>query len=530
MAVSVQPAKSSDRKLSLTTLLISLVTLVAVMTTSIVLAASYHSKKRSLINTTLNLNFANAERMSLTADSLFRSMRSSLLYSAKVLSGMSPAQRTEIADYLELMRNSSNYFNSLILVGPDSVVLGSSPESLGINGHHIVSPPALEALQLKKSYISRPYISSTTGRSLLFMSEPLFDKNGLYLGQLGGSIYLQDYNILNMIYGNNKIDDSGSYFFIVGSDGHLIFHPDKTRINTDVSASPLVQRLMNGGSGRMAALNINGEEMLAGYSGVPSSGWGVAVVSPESVIQEQLSGHLRKIVGLMVLPFALMLLCVIVLAHRLAHPFVALANLVGRFGKEHVELPEMKPHWNREADLLTKAVDIAWKDIQKQTDQLTHDAMTDQLTGIANRRGMEWSAGQWIEAGVPFSLIVLDVDKFKVVNDTHGHLAGDEVLRWVGDVIANAIRPGDVCARFGGEEFVVLLPRTSNAFAVAERIRSRLEQSKGPLEQRITSSLGIAHFPLHGGTLAELLDKADQALYTAKRKGRNCTVVAGKEG
>ncbi|WP_151734883.1 sensor domain-containing diguanylate cyclase [Paenibacillus tengchongensis] len=529
MPIPVQPARTSGRKLSLSTLLITLVTLVAVMTTTIVLAASYQSKRKSLVETTLNLNLANAERMSLTADSLFRSMRSSLLYSAKIISGMKPVQHAEISAYLELMRNSSNYFNSVILAGPDGEVLNSSPETLDLDGKRLTSPAALEALRLKKSYISPPYVSATTGKLLVFMSEPLFDKKGLYLGQLGGSIYLQDYNILSMIYGNSNIDDSGSYFFVVSEEGHLVFHPDQSRLNEDVSANPFVQKLMRGESGRMEALNLSGADMLAGYSGVPSSGWGVAVVSPVSVIQEQINGHLRKIAGLMLLPFALLLISVIILAHRLAYPFAALANLVSRFGKEDVALPQLKPHWNREVDLLTKALSLAWKDIQQQTDQLTQEAMTDQLTGLANRRGMEWSANQWISAGVPFSLIVLDIDKFKFVNDNYGHLAGDEVLRWVGSIIAESVRPGDICCRFGGEEFVVLLPRARNALAAAERIRSTLDQRKGPLQLRVTSSLGIAHFPVHGETLEELLGSADEALYTAKRKGRNCTVVAGNE-
>ncbi|MEK4064319.1 MULTISPECIES: sensor domain-containing diguanylate cyclase [Paenibacillus] len=520
----------SKKKLSLTWLLIALVTLVFLLTTTILLIGSYESKKRSLMETTLNLNLSNAERMSKTVDSLFRSMRSSLLYSADQISKLETSQPGAIDHYLELMRNSSNYFNSIIVISADGVVLNNSPASLGIVGQPIVSAPVKEALRLKNSYLSAPYTTTSTGRMLFFMSEPLYSEDKRYLGVLGGTVYLQDFNILNMIFGNNNIDDSGSYYYIVSSEGHVLFHPDKERMNEDVSANKVVQKLMKGESGQMEALNVKGQSMLAGFSAVPANGWGIVVVSPVDFIQEQLMAHMRKILAYTIIPFVILLIFVFLLAHQLAKPFVFLADLVNRIGKDNMKVPELKPHWNREADLLTQAVVMAWKDIQKQNDQLAQEAMTDLLTGLVNRRSLEISMNQWIAARMPFSLIVLDVDKFKFVNDTYGHLTGDEVLRQVAGIISANVRPGDVCCRFGGEEFVVLLPRTKaeDAYIVAERIRKTLEKSEVPLAMRVTSSQGIAHYPTHGVSLEELLGQADRALYAAKNRGRNRTIIAGE--
>lgn len=518
------------KKLSLTLLLMALVTMVFLLTSTILLTGSYQSKKKSLMATTLNLNYSNAERMGRTLDSLFLSMRSSLIYGADTIAAMEQAEPGAIDDYLELMHNSSNFFNSIIRVDANGKVLNNSPKALGVAGKQIKSAQVQEALRLKNAYLSAPYISSTTGKMLFFMSEPLYNKNKQYLGQLGGTVYLQDYNIMNMIFGNNTIDASGSYYYIVSPEGHLLFHPDKARMNDDVSGNEVVQRIMQGQSGEMTAKNTQGVLMLAGYSSVPSNGWGVVVVSPVNVIKDQLKSHLRKIVSYTVIPFIILLLCVFLLAHRLAKPFVVLADLVNRIGKENVVLPELKPHWNREVDLLTKAVVMAWSDIQKQTDQLTQEAMTDLLTGLTNRRALDLSINQWIAARVPFSVIVLDVDRFKFVNDTYGHLAGDEVLRRVAEVLSASIRPGDVCARYGGEEFVLLLPRTKagDAYNVAERIRQTLEKSRVSLPLQVTSSQGIAHYPTHGRTREELLGQADEALYTAKHNGRNRTVIAGE--
>ncbi|WNS45911.1 sensor domain-containing diguanylate cyclase [Paenibacillus sp. MMS20-IR301] len=520
----------TKRKLSLTLLLMALVTMVFLLTTTILLVGSYQSKKKSLMATTLSLNYSNADRMSKTVDSLFRSMRSSLIYSAETISHMESPEPEVVDQYIDSIRNSSNYFNSVIRVDAAGQVLNNSPAALGMVGKRINSPAVLEALRLKTAYLSRPYTSSTTGRILFFMSEPLYNKDNYYLGQLGGTVYLQDYNILNMIFGNNTVDESGSYYYIVSPEGHLLFHPDKTRMNEDVSDNEVVQKLMQGQSGEMTAENTKGVLMLAGYSAVPSNGWGVVVVSPVKVIKDQLIAHLRKILSYTILPFIVMLLCAFVLAHRLAKPFVVLADMVNRIGKENADPPELKPHWNREVDLLTQAVVIAWADVQKQTDQLTQEARTDLLTGLTNRRALELSMNKWIAARVPFSVVVMDVDKFKFVNDTYGHLAGDEVLRRVAEVLTASIRPGDVCARYGGEEFVLLLPRTraEDAYNVAERIRQTLEQSKISLPLQVTCSQGIAHYPTNGRTREELMGQADEALYTAKLSGRNRTVIAGE--
>lgn len=517
-----------QRKLGLTALLTGLVTLVVVLTSTILLVASYQSKKESLIETTLHLNYTNANRMSQTVDSLFRSMRTSLEYSANVLSSVETMKTKEVDDYLELMRNSSNYFNSIALINADGLILNTVPKTLGMDGQYITSKSGKEALQKQAPYLSEPGIVPGTGRLILMMSEPLFNHEGHYMGVVGGTLYLHENNVLNMIIGNSAIDDSGSYYYIVGSDGHLLFHPDKARIGEDISSNPVVQRLLRGYSGQQQVINIKGVPMLAGYASVPANGWGVVVVSPTHIIQKQLLSHLKKVLWYTATPFFLLLIGVIILARKLARPFVYLADLVNRLGKEKVELSEIKPHWNREADLLNRAVLLALRDVQRQKDQLTQEAMTDLLTGLMNRRKLEQKMKEWIEEEIPFSLITMDVDKFKFVNDTYGHLAGDEVLKQVAGIITASVRPGDICGRYGGEEFIILLSRTRavDAYIVAERIRKTLEKSDVPTAMRVTVSQGIAHYPSHAKSREELLQRADRALYSAKHQGRNKTIIA----
>jgi diguanylate cyclase (GGDEF)-like protein len=154
-------------------------------------------------------------------------------------------------------------------------------------------------------------------------------------------------------------------------------------------------------------------------------------------------------------------------------------------------------------------------------------AATDGLTGLVNRRVFEkvlhrevsrsWRSEQ------PLSLIVLDVDHFKAVNDTYGHQAGDDVLRHVGQVLADHCREVDVAARYGGEEFAVILPGCppADAVGVAERIRTTVAGCTGPVQ--VTCSAGVAAVPLNAADGKSLVAAADQALYESKSKGRNRT-------
>jgi two-component system cell cycle response regulator len=158
-------------------------------------------------------------------------------------------------------------------------------------------------------------------------------------------------------------------------------------------------------------------------------------------------------------------------------------------------------------------------------------ASTDGLTGVANRRSFDREidrlARERREQGVPYALVLVDVDHFKSVNDTLGHQAGDEVLQVVAQVLASAARPGDVPARYGGEEFAVLLPGGTSVEAcqVAERARLALHDVREPI--RVSASFGVACAPEDGDTPARIIEAADNALIHAKRTGRDRVVVAG---
>jgi len=167
--------------------------------------------------------------------------------------------------------------------------------------------------------------------------------------------------------------------------------------------------------------------------------------------------------------------------------------------------------------------------------QVSHQAVTDELTGLANHGRFQELLGYELEQvrryGHPLGLIMLDIDDFKAINDTYGHQQGDVVLRSVARVLADTSREADYPARYGGEEMALILPHTDleGTYAIAERIRTAIEELRVPRKDhrgtlRITASLGV--IASSDGQKDELIAETDAALYEAKRQGKNRTVKA----
>jgi diguanylate cyclase (GGDEF)-like protein len=169
----------------------------------------------------------------------------------------------------------------------------------------------------------------------------------------------------------------------------------------------------------------------------------------------------------------------------------------------------------------------------QRTEQLT---ITDDLTKLFNSRYMNLYIGREIKRckrhGIPLSVIFLDLDGFKGINDQYGHLAGSGTLAEVGSILAEEVRESDILARYGGDEFVVVLPETppGGALVIAERLRRAIEEhaflgAQG-LAARISASFGIASYPDHALTPEGLIQKADQAMYRVKERDKNGIEVA----
>jgi diguanylate cyclase (GGDEF)-like protein len=191
-----------------------------------------------------------------------------------------------------------------------------------------------------------------------------------------------------------------------------------------------------------------------------------------------------------------------------------------------------------DASPLESVADICATAIQNAhyVERVRHLANIDGLTGIFNRRYFEKQIADELERSrrydTELTVVMVDIDHFKRLNDEFGHLLGDEVLRQVSSIFSQQLRKNDVVCRYGGEEFAILLPQTNfqQAQAVAEKLRKVVEGWQFPgVPRPVTISSGVASCPAHGATRDDVVKAADAALYTAKQSGRNCVVIAPLE-
>lgn len=177
-------------------------------------------------------------------------------------------------------------------------------------------------------------------------------------------------------------------------------------------------------------------------------------------------------------------------------------------------------------------------ELKKQNDFLKKLTMIDGLTGIANKRRLNEYLEKWyrilLRKKLPLSVFMIDIDHFKLYNDTYGHLAGDDCLKQIADALRDSLkRPYDLAARFGGEEFACVIPETNinDALFIAKRIKNnidslKLEHKSSPVSPFVTVSIGgVTKIPDQLNKHNEMLQKADEALYKAKQNGRNQILI-----
>jgi diguanylate cyclase (GGDEF)-like protein len=214
-------------------------------------------------------------------------------------------------------------------------------------------------------------------------------------------------------------------------------------------------------------------------------------------------------------------------------PVTGTLHAIGALVVEGKTVGAVGPHEGRNVELLAAMakgpLEVVW-----EIEEVSRRARTDPLTGLANRRHFDEQLRRVIietdRFGGTCSLVLIDLDHFKSINDQYGHDAGDTVLRHVSAVLGDAVRAVDMCARYGGEEIGILLPQTSQAGALelAERLRATIERrptryNGQPI--RVTASFGVATYPTPVPNGDWLLVAADRALYEAKAAGRNCVRV-----
>ncbi|UUM32878.1 sensor domain-containing diguanylate cyclase [Vibrio japonicus] len=505
-----------------------LILLLCVFSVVITLLNSFYSiyrvQRELLINNTIESNRVYAEKMAEMTDVFIESGMNQLAYSAKSLSNKMNDSAV-LVEEVDRLRTQTNSFNSVVIVNAKGVIVSISPENIRIKGMKLESERSLQSLKAQRPLITDPFISPA-GNYLTSLSYPIFSASGEYLGYVGGTIYLEKKNILTALLGKHSYKD-GSYLFVVDRHRTLIYHPDKNRVGEVITINQAINAVVEGQYGGRDIVNSQGIDMLAGYAPVKGSNWGVIAQRSKALTLAELDDQMWKVL-LESIPIGLLTLLLIwISAFFISKPLWQLASTVKAFDNHALTIEELKAikPWYFEASHLKQNFLKALNIVSMTIEKLHSESMTDALTGLLNRRGLETALEHFRAHNVPFSMLALDVDHFKKVNDTFGHDAGDELLKEVAQLMKLQARDLDVVCRSGGEEFMIFLANTdlNQAFEVAERVRKSMESHHFSVVNKITISVGVSHWAGEPQTIKSALKEADKALYLAKENGRNRT-------
>ena len=511
-------------KLKLQRLVVALVVLTSLAMLATAFLASYRVQRQILLDNALETNHAYAAKLAETTEGFLRSARQQLAHSALVVG-------RHFDDEALLLRESerlwlqTDSFNAVAITDAQGILRLTVPAQPRVVGLPNPTAESKRALETRLPLISTPFLSPA-GNLIVFLSHPIFAPNGEYKGYLGGAVYLKQQNILNSLVGHHFYRD-GSYLYVVDQSRRLLYHPDPSRIGTVVGPNTIIDQVLQGESGSGQVINSLGVSLLAGFSPVPLAGWGIVSQRPLEATLEPLNGLMMRTIERTLPTAALALLAAWALAYFIARPLFLLAHEA-----DNPDAPQASERireirsWYFEAAELKRAMLSGIHMVHKKLGAAHLDAQTDPLTGLQNRRGLALALTGLQANRCPFATLAVDIDHFKRVNDTYGHDVGDLVLRKLAIILNGASRPEDLVFRNGGEEFLVLLPEASKeeAAVVAERLRNQVEAALMPHGHNITVSLGVSHWPADHNDVEEVLKLADQALYQAKRTGRNKVV------
>ncbi|MDS1139137.1 sensor domain-containing diguanylate cyclase [Pusillimonas sp. SM2304] len=490
--------------------------------------AAYQVQREVLMENTLESNRVYAQKLAHITDAYIRSSRLLLEGAASDLADQAlTSQRTQAT--LQRLANMTAGFNSLFVAAASGVAIAGVPANLDVIGTTIQAPQIAQILAMCRPYITAPF-RRADNNWIVMITQPILDKDDHCRGYIAGTIYLHEANALRSALGNHFYKDN-SYLYVVDQTGNVIYHPELSQIGTSKLDNLSVQAALRGERGALRLTTENGIDVLAGYAPVASTGWGIVAQRPTQAALAGLGGLFWQAFYYSVPISLLSLLAIGWLSKFIARPLTDLAEVASNLdNRANFARIRYIKGWYHEASLLREALLTGFSAVALRLRRLHQENTTDPLTAVTNRRGLDAALTVLSQDRVPVALVLFDIDHFKVVNDTYGHAAGDEVLKTIASVTVEQVRETDIIARLGGEEFVVVLPNATpeSALLFAERLRFSIEHTDFSPCGKITVSLGIAQYPTDAHSVGAALKLADAALYKAKKDGRNCTRQASE--
>jgi diguanylate cyclase (GGDEF)-like protein len=443
-----------------------------------------------------------------------------------------------LKDYLNSVRDRFSEYEELVVLDAQERTVASSPSQV-----RVLRLPSDWARQMStnNAVVGQASWDQNLAKGVLVVAVPIQRGEGRILGVLAARL-----NLRGAEKGLRAFAPRDGQVYLMTITGTLMAGSAESSAELmRTNMKPRVLDRLKSREGRVVMYeSLTGHEVIGSLKRVPRAKWAVVSEVPADAAYWQI----RRFRNFTLLMVSGLLLGVGAIAYHLGllivRPLERLAKGATEVaeGDLAVDLPAAKGEvgdltavFNHMVGRLRQGrqeLDAVNERLRKQNEELELLSSSDALTGLHNRRFLTEQLSKELSRSYrqksSFTVLMADVDEFKKYNDTHGHPAGDEVLKKVAAILLGGTRSVDCTARYGGEEFAVLLTETTaeEAQEVAERIRTRVEAEEFP-GRRITVSIGIAEFPTDGYTAEAVISSADEALYEAKRAGRNRVCRAG---
>lgn len=426
-----------------------------------------------------------------------------------------------LTDYLTSLRERIRDYAVLAVVNLDGSMVAASPARASV-------PPMpkdwLAEIRLDRTVVGSAYWNDQVKAPVVTLVVPV-RVGARLIGALAATT--QIHALRETLH---ELAPTGGRVVLLDGDGHVIIGPDS--LTPDLMHVTLATA-RDPRSGLKEYTSVDDVPVVGSFRRATNLSWAVAAELPKADAYHQLA----KLRMMSVLIVSVLVIGVGVVAYLLGLVLVRPIDRLMEASKQvatgdlKVALPVLG---GGEVGQLTSMFNDMVVKLREKSDALARLSITDGLTNLYNRRHFmdllmaEQRRSQRLKH--PFAVIMVDVDEFKSYNDAFGHLEGDKVLSCVAELLTETVREVDVVARYGGEEFLVLMPESgeAEAAALAERLRLTIASQPFP-HRRVTISLGVAQYPVHGDTADAVVAAADGALYEAKRAGRNRVArVSGK--
>jgi two-component system, cell cycle response regulator len=443
-----------------------------------------------------------------------------------------PRSEKEISGIFDTFITSEDEFRAVVYVNADAITV---VDTEGPPGLDVSEREYFQAAKEGKSFVTDIIIGKSTGKPIVLVSSPVLDEAGNFNGLVFGTIHIE---VLDKLMNQFDFGSAGSTY-LLDRGGRFITRPVGSAIEplTLPNRSDIFNLARQGVMSDKAYDNYTGERVIGQYSWTKDNQW--------LIVGEIQYASVFKPLYTSILLMALIVLAVLVVNLALAfkltqgveRPIRLLltgtkimrdGNYDYRIPKEEilsapVELQQLCDTFNATSQRLKSTIQM-----------LEQTAVVDQLTEVYNRRYMMSEGQKLLEACIrekqPASVLMMDIDYFKRVNDTYGHLLGDRVIIYAASVLLSCIRTSDMVSRYGGEEFLILAPHADagEASRLGESIRRHFMDNpyrEEGVDIQLTVSIGVADYRQEASygisALEDMISRADQALYQAKHKGRN---------